>query len=189
MMDPSRERLDDFTLLRATGRDPESFAVFYRRHERLVVGYLMRHTRRADLVADLTAEVFAAALVAAPRFRRGPEPASAWLVAIAHNKLVSSMRRRQVEARARQRLGIGPIALPDETMCRLEEAMVDADFSLDAILASLPPDQAQAIRAHVVDELSYETIAERLSCSKSVVRQRVSRGLASLRARLEENQT
>jgi RNA polymerase sigma-70 factor (ECF subfamily) len=110
-------------------------------------------------------------------------------VAIAHNKLVSSMRRRQVEARARQRLGIGPIALPDETMCRLEEAMVDADFSLDAILASLPPDQAQAIRAHVVDELSYETIAERLSCSKSVVRQRVSRGLASLRARLEENQT
>ena len=42
------------------------------------------------------------------------------------------------------------------------------------------------MRARVLDEEDYAEIAERLRCSESVVRQRVRRGLATLRRIHEE---
>jgi hypothetical protein len=56
----------DHVLLAAVGSDPDAFGTFYRRHENRVLRYFLR--RGAELAADLTAEVFAAALVAAARF-------------------------------------------------------------------------------------------------------------------------
>jgi DNA-directed RNA polymerase specialized sigma24 family protein len=47
--------------------EPGSFAVFYRRHVEDLVAFFMRRTRDAELAADLTAETFAAALVARAR--------------------------------------------------------------------------------------------------------------------------
>jgi RNA polymerase sigma-70 factor (ECF subfamily) len=52
---------------------------------------------------------------------------------------------------------------------------------------TLPSDQ-RAVLARHVDGESYAEIAQRLSCSESVVRQRVSRGLRTLRTRLESGQ-
>ena len=49
------------------------------------------------------------------------------------------------------------------------------------MLARLTPDQAEAIRARVIQDVPYDRIAARMRCSESVVRQRVSRGLAVLR--------
>ena len=49
--------------------------------------------RRSEAAADLTAETFAAAIVARRRFRPGVAPAGAWLLTIAHRKLVDYQRR------------------------------------------------------------------------------------------------
>jgi RNA polymerase sigma-70 factor (ECF subfamily) len=57
----------DAELLRLAASSEDAFAVFYRRYERLVVGWLVRRTGRADLAADLTAEVFASAYVSASK--------------------------------------------------------------------------------------------------------------------------
>jgi RNA polymerase sigma-70 factor (ECF subfamily) len=66
--------------------------------------------------------------------------------------------------------------------------MADAngESQLLAAVATLPPDQREAIVAHVLDEQGYDEIAARLLCSEAVVRQRVSRGLRALRTRLGE---
>src|SRR5215207_3726217 len=85
----SDERSDE-DLLAATGRDAEAFGAFYRRHERMMLIFFLRRTSSAEVAADLTAEVFAAALGAAHRFRPGAKPAVAWLYGIANNKLASS---------------------------------------------------------------------------------------------------
>jgi RNA polymerase sigma-70 factor (ECF subfamily) len=55
------------------------------------------------------------------------------------------------------------------------------------LLAELPPDQREAIEARVINEREYADIAAQLRCSEQVIRKRVSRGLGSLRASLEEN--
>ena len=45
--------------------------------------------------------------------------------------------------------------------------------------------QRDAVRGRVLDERSYIDMAAELRCSESVVRQRVSRGIRSMRSKLE----
>jgi RNA polymerase sigma-70 factor (ECF subfamily) len=73
--------------------DPQSFAAFYRRHVNWVLGYLQRRTRNPELAADLTAEVFAAALLGRRRYRPRDGHANSRLFRIALNKLADSQRR------------------------------------------------------------------------------------------------
>lgn len=53
-------------------------------------------------------------------------------------------------------------------------------------LAELPAEQQEALRAHIVDDESYNDLAARLRTSPAVVRKRVSRGLSILRRRLDQ---
>lgn len=101
-----RDELTDAELLGAIPHDPSTFAVFYDRYEAAIVGYLLRRTNDAELAADLTAEVFAAALGAAARYRPETATAAPWLFTIAQHTFARSVRRGRVEARARRRLGI-----------------------------------------------------------------------------------
>jgi RNA polymerase sigma-70 factor (ECF subfamily) len=173
----------DAELLRLAASSEDAFAVFYRRHERLVVGWLVRRTGRADLSAELTAEVFAAAYVAAPRFRDGPEPAGAWLVGIARHKLLQSLRRDRIDASARRRLGVERIDVGDEALAAIEELR---DGELLALLEDLPEDQREAVRSRIIDEKDYAELAITLDISPATVRKRVSRGLAALRRGLQD---
>lgn len=179
--------VDDAQLLARSTRDPAAFGHFYERHERLVLGFFVRRVGDPELAADLAAETFAAALVAARKFRPGGAPASAWLIGIARNVLSNSLRRARVEDRARKRLGMEPLALDDELLERIER--IGGDARVETLLGQLPPDQSDAVRARVLDEEDYAGIAARLRCSESVVRQRVSRGLATLRRIQQEEAT
>jgi DNA-directed RNA polymerase specialized sigma24 family protein len=86
-MDESRYVVDDAALLAASAVGKrDAFAVFYRRHLAGVLAVLVKETRDRELAADLAAEVFAAALLAAGRYRPEHETALPWLSAIAHHK-------------------------------------------------------------------------------------------------------
>lgn len=176
----------DGELLAASRREPDAFAAFYDRYEGAVAGYFVRRTGDPEVAADLTAEVFAAALGAAHRYRPETPSAAGWLFAIAHNKLINSLRRGRVEANARRRLGIRePIELAAEELERVESA-ASANGWVIELLERLPPLQRDAVRARILDERSYPDIAGELQTSELVVRQRVSRGLSKLRGALEE---
>jgi RNA polymerase sigma factor (sigma-70 family) len=184
-MRPSADPSDD-ALLAAARLDPESFAVFYRRYERLVLSYLMRSTHNPEVSADLCAEVFASAFRACTRYRAEGPTAVAWLLTIAHRTLADSVKRGRVEARARRRLGIrDAVSLGEEELERIL-ALDSLDGEVLALLDALPPDQREVIRARVIDERSYRDIASELELSELVVRKRVSRGLTTLRQTLEE---
>jgi RNA polymerase sigma factor (sigma-70 family) len=173
----------DFDLLQRSGSSAEAFAVFYRRYERLVAGWLVRRTEDIKMAADLTAEVFAAAYFAAPRFREGPEPAGAWLLGIARNKLLRSLRDRRSESSALRRLGVHRIELTDESLAALDELRGCGALE---VLEELPTEQREAVRARVIDELDYAELASSARVSPAAARQRVSRGLAAVRRRLEQ---
>jgi RNA polymerase sigma-70 factor (ECF subfamily) len=164
-----------------TSDEPAAFGIFYARRVREVLGYMMRRTRDAEVAADLTAETFAAAIVARRRFRRDGASAGAWLFGIAHKKLVDYQRRGYADERARRRLGLErrPLATEDATLIRLLGDEVGIH-----VLETLSSDQRTAIEAHVINERPYRDIASELGTSEAVVRMRVSRGLAALRSRL-----
>jgi RNA polymerase sigma-70 factor (ECF subfamily) len=177
-----RDARTDGELLVATAGDPEAFAVFYRRHIRGVLAFFRRRVGSAEVAYDLTAETFAAALEASPRYEPRPEPARGWLYGIAWNKLHEAQRRGRAEDTARRALGMAPIVLTDEGLERIEALAGDRGLEL---LSGLPGGQRDAVRARVVEGKSYDEIAVELGCSESVVRKRVSRGVQALRQKME----
>lgn len=180
-MDPLTA-LTDAALLRHP--DPEAFGVFYRRHLPWVVGWLRARTPSRETAADCAAEGFAAALVARGRYdeRIGP------------GALAADHRTQRPGGQRPPRPGAGPRPAPPGLQHpdlhrrgpRARRRLADDALAASAALDALPPDQARAVRGRVLLERSYEEIARELSCSPSVVRQRVSRGLRALRTTLEE---
>ena len=176
----------DGELLAATRTQPDAFAAFYDRYEAALVGYFTRRTGNPEVAADLTAEVFAAALGAAHRYRPQAPTAAGWLFTIAHNTLAKSLRRGRVEAHARRRIGISEaIAFAGDELEAVESA-ASADGWAIELLEQLPAEQRQAVRARILEERSYPDIAGELQTSELVVRKRVSRGLSHLRTELEK---
>jgi RNA polymerase sigma-70 factor (ECF subfamily) len=176
----------DAELLGRTVSDPEAFGQFYDRFEREVLGFFYRATRRAEIAADLTAEVFAAALESVGAFNPQLGSARGWLFGIARHELADAWERGRVEDRARRRLAIEPLALTDEMLERIEQLGSERSVTAVQLLAELPDDQRLAIAGRVLEERDYAELAASLSCSESVVRQRVSRGLRALKKRLEQ---
>jgi RNA polymerase sigma factor (sigma-70 family) len=174
---------NEAALLGAASSDGEAFAAFYRLYERSLLGFFMRATGRPELAADLTAETFACALESVGAYDPARGRPDQWLFGIARNVLGSSYREGRVESAARERLGLPRLVIDDhasDTIARLSEGEEQAALAL----ACLPEQQRQAINARVVEDRDYAEIAGELHCSESVVRQRVSRGLSTLRARL-----
>ena len=130
--------------------------------------WLQRETGNRETATDLTAETFAQALVSMRRFRGGDE--TAWLYGIARNLLSQYRRRARVEDRARQRLG-----MPDRDWSdyELDDRVVD--------LTLLPAHERAALELHVVDELPYDAVAQRLHITPGTARMRVHRALRRLR--------
>jgi RNA polymerase sigma-70 factor (ECF subfamily) len=174
----------DAALLQAVPGDPEAFAEFYRRHERAVLGHFMHWCRDPELAADLMAETFAAAFESVGRCRPELGEPGAWLFGIGRHVLLRSVRRGRVENEIRRRLGMSNLVLDDEALERVE-AIVSQDGSAQAALEGLSAVLRDAVAGRVIEEREYRELAQRLQCSESVVRQRVRRGLARMRDRLE----
>ena len=172
-------RSDDELLLAG---DPQSFAVFYRRHVDWMLGYLQRRTRDPEVAADLTAEVFAAALLARRRYEPRGGHANSWLFGIALHKLADWQRSGCAADRARRRLRMERVAPTEEDLTRIEA--LGRETGVVGLVGELPEEQRSAVLARVVQGRDYAEIAASAGVSEVVMRKRVSRGLASLRARI-----
>jgi RNA polymerase sigma-70 factor (ECF subfamily) len=161
--------------------DPEDFGRFYDRYVDMLLGYFARRVNDPEVAADLTAETFAAALVARRRFRKAATPAVAWLFGIAQHKLADYRRRGAAEDRMQRRLGMEHVAVAEDDRELIAMLGRDAAWQL---IDELPPDQREAVRAHVLEDRAYDEIAQAADTSEAVVRKRVSRGLGALRQRM-----
>ena len=179
----SWEHCSDAELLLGARSRSEAFGVFYERHFASVLAFFRRRVSGPEEAFDLAAETFAAALASVPRFQPGPEPPLAWLYAIARHKFNEALRTSRIQDEARRALAMQPIELDDEAIEILETT---ASAPVVELLETLASEQRAAITAHHVEERGYDEIASELRCSESVVRKRVSRGLAAMRAQLRD---
>lgn len=179
--------MTDAELILASRTDPARFRELYDRHARDLLAYLYRRVLDPEVAADLLAETFAIAFERRARFRDTGAPGAAWLYGIAARELSHWYRRRSVELRAVKRLGIAVPMLDDESIARIE-ALVDGEerrVAIAAALTRLPDGERCAVELRVVEELRYDEIAARLSCSEGAARLRVHRGLARLNRLME----
>ena len=159
------------------------FGCFYDRHLDAVLAFVSRRTRQPEAMFDLTAETFARALEHRAQYQPEKGPAIGWLLGIARNLIIDSARRGKIEAESRVRLGMAVVELDDEQLAAITERSA---CDLRSALGSLPEEQLAAVIRRVILDEPYPVIADGLQCSEQVVRKRVSRGLATLRANLED---
>ena len=170
----------DAQLIREARNDPDAFAELYRRHVRGI--HVWFHSRTPARVAvELTAETFAQAALSLGRFRdQANGSAGPWLFGIAKNLYRRYVERERVETRSRARLGVEVRSYDEFERAEGRAFAQQIRAELAHALAALPAGQRDAVRLHVVDELPYATVAERLGCSEVAARLRVMRGLDRL---------
>lgn len=186
----------DAALLAAARTDAGAFRELYDRYAERVLGYHLRRCRDDDAAHELTAETFAQAWLVRARFRdECAGSAGPWLFGIARNVLLASVRRRALEAGARERLGMlatpGSHRADRESLRAWESREPDETWleGLDEALDELPESQREAIRLRVLDDLGYADVAAALGTTPAAARVRVHRGLTALRTRLSKEPT
>jgi RNA polymerase sigma-70 factor (ECF subfamily) len=176
----------DRELLARLRDDPESLALFYRRHVAAVERYAVRRCAQPEDVADLVAATFLSLLDRAPSFDERRGPALPWLLGVAHHILARSATERERQNQLTGRLG-GQRKVDPEDFARLEEA-IDAARDLKAIevaLVGMPFLQREVIWLSSQDALSAEEAAEVLGVSLATFRVRLHRARRALRRALK----
>ncbi|HSS33364.1 MAG TPA: sigma-70 family RNA polymerase sigma factor [Solirubrobacterales bacterium] len=176
----------DAELLRAARSDPDAFRELYDRYRERLFGYFARRTGSEDAALELSAETFSRVWVMRERFEDRYEGSAApWLFGIARNVLLMSIRRGTVERRTAARLGVLERLDLDGGDVAPEAAWADG---ADELLDSLPLPQRDALRLWIVDELTYDEVADALGTTPSAARVRVHRALATLRKRISNKE-
>src|ERR1700712_801385 len=99
----AREHGVSAELLPRIGTDPELFDAFYREHLEDVQRFVARRIGDRERAADLTAEIFIAAIESAERFRGKAAPRT-WLFGIARLVIAGDARSRGRENDKEERL-------------------------------------------------------------------------------------
>ena len=119
----------------AIGHDPDAFEEFYREHLAVVERFVARRVTDVHLAADLTADVFLAAIDACSGYRSERGRPVAWLMGIARNVVAGELRRRTRELHAVRRIS-GARLLDEDSATRIAER-IDAERETRRLYAAL----------------------------------------------------
>ena len=163
-------------LERFAAGDVEAFEALFRQHQCEVYGWIMRVVRDRATAEDLTIETFWRMYRAHARFDAAKGNCTAWLRRIATNAALDHLRRTRREV---------PLAEdpPDASKVPAAERSELRRTILSA-MNSLSPRLRVAVVLALVEEESYDRIAEALGISVSAVKVRVFRGVRILRKEL-----
>ena len=176
------ENQDDVLVDQAVSGDELAFAKLHDLYRGRIYAYLSRRAASPHDAEDLTQDVFLLAWRAIGRYRREGSPFVAWLLAIAHNTLVSYYRsrrrieqwldREEVEQLAEANPGSGTDGVIDRV-------------TVQRLLCRLRPHHKQVLTMRFLDDLSHEDVARTLEKSAAHVRVLQFRALEEVRRRME----
>ncbi|WP_116365163.1 RNA polymerase sigma factor RpoE [Parahaliea mediterranea] len=160
--------------------DSRAFDMLVLKYQHKILGLVSRYVHDADEVQDVAQEAFIKAYRALPNFR-GDSAFYTWLYRIAintaKNHLVSRSRRppgSDVEVEDAEYYEGGGALRDIESP---EAALYGAELQavVERAISELPDDLRTAVTLREFDGLSYEDIAEVMSCPVGTVRSRIFR--------------
>lgn len=180
LLAPLRDEIHARRLARARTGDAAAFRALYRDLHPVVAAFIARRVRGKADAEDLTARVFMNFLRHLGDYDRGRGSVQAWILRIARNAVIDDLRARRsmvpLEAVAEVLPGAGDLL--GELLAREQrDQLVDQ-------LAALAPDVRELLALRYADGLSHAEIAGVLGLREAAVKQRVSRAVRDLRARL-----
>ena len=163
-------------LERFAAGDVEAFETLFRQHQCEVYGWILRVVRDRATAEDLTIETFWRMYRAHARFDAAKGNCTAWLRRIATNAALDHLRRTRREVPLPEDPPDAP-KVPAAERSELRRTILSA-------MNSLSPRLRVAVVLALVEEESYDRIAEALGISVSAVKVRVFRGVRILRKEL-----
>lgn len=172
--------------LRLIGTDPDIFEVFYREHVDGLQRFVARRVGERERAADLTAEIFLAAIESAHGYRPGDGTPRAWLYGIARLLVANDARRRDAH-RAREDRWRGSALLDSDDAARIDARIDAAARSRDlyAAMARLPEAERALLELVALDELTVAEAAAVTGLRPVTARVRLHRARRKLRAELD----
>ena len=174
----------DATVIEASWREPDLFAVVYQRYAADLHRYAFRRVG-PDLADDVVAETFLTAFAKRRSFDTTVGMAGPWLFGIATREI--SRHRRIEQARYRTLVRAGPAELPDDGLADRVATQVTAGTVyplLSEALARLRPGDRDCLLLFAWGGLSYDEVAAGLQIPVGTVRSRLNRVRRKLRAAL-----
>jgi RNA polymerase sigma factor (sigma-70 family) len=176
--------------LRKIAADPDAFEAFYREHVEAVQRFVARRVDDRESVADLTADVFLAAIESAPSYRPGRGKPVAWLFGVARNVVAAERRHAGRERRATAEV-VGRRLLDDDDLARMADRLdgAAAARSLYAAMDGLPEAERAVLELVALDELTVTEAAAALDVRAVTARVRLHRARRALHVALEPDLT
>jgi RNA polymerase sigma-70 factor (ECF subfamily) len=176
---------DDELMRRVAGGDADALAALHRRHARLVFRVAAQTLDRAA-AEDLVQDVFLAVWRNASRFDPERGTLRAWLLQIAHFRVLNELRRRSRQPAITpdpDGLLAGGVPADDPGPAevasrRSRRAIVESAF------ADLPPAQREAVGLAFLRDLTHEEVAAELGLPLGTAKTRIRAGLRNLRGAL-----
>jgi len=168
-------------------REPDALEAFYRDHVEVVQRFVARRVSDPHVAADLTADVFLAAVDSAATYDPSRGPVVAWLYGVGRNAIAAEARRRARELHAVRRIE-GRRLLDPGSLARIEERL-DAEREsrrLYRAIAELSAADRALLELVSLDGLSVADAARVLGVKPATARVRLHRSRARVTARLHE---
>lgn len=187
--DSRNELLDDELVRRVQNGDKKAFDVLVRRYQHKIVPLITRYLKDPSEAQDVAQESFVKAYRALPNFR-GDSAFYTWLYRIAintaKNHLVSRARRSSdfdIDVETAEQYGISERLMdqgtPEHLLLRDEIAQ-----TVRQAIEDLPDELRTAITLREFDGMSYEEIAQTMSCPVGTVRSRIFRAREAIDKKL-----
>jgi len=172
--------------LRWIGTDPDIFEAFYREQVEGVERFVARRVGDRGRAADLTAEIFLAAIESVGHYRASKGTPRGWLYGIARTVVANDARRQGAE-RKREERWTGSALLDLDDAARID-ARIDAAArarELYAAMDKLPEGERAVLELVALDDLSVAEAAAAVGVRPATARVRLFRARRKLRAELE----
>jgi len=175
------EREDTRHLLERVGvGDRSAFHALYERYAGRVMAVIRRSVGQVAIAEELVQEVFVAAWLHAPQYRRGLGEPESWLFGITRHKLADHARRTRRIAAA-----VGaPLGSDASDMC---EPDVERQMRLEPALAVLTVDQRRVVDLIYQMGLTFAEAARVLHVPRGTVKSRVHVALTTMRGVLKDS--
>ncbi len=167
---------------RAQQGDPDAFRLLYRDIQPRLLRYL--HTLAGQDAEDIASETWLQVTRDLPGFTGTYDGFRGWVATIARHRALDHLRRHARKPPA--------LAIPAEDLATWPAADDTAQHALDAVatgnaialIATLPPDQAEAVLLRAVLGLDAQTAGEVLGKRAGAIRTAAHRGLRTLHKKL-----
>lgn len=165
---------------------PDAFEAFYRRHVEDVQQFVARRVDDPYLAADLTADVFLAAIEAAQGYRPSRGAPIAWLYGVARNVVAAERRRSARERRATTRIPTAELIEPEDlaSLHRRLDAQAEAR-RLYLAMDRLAPSERAVLELVALDGLTVREAARALAIRPAAARVRLYRARRHMQTELD----